>query len=206
MSMSASGSRAFQSTPSAWRETCRLVQLPRSVQNFNPLPPHGGRRIHAEPSATVVVISIHSLRMEGDDVDKIDDNVAVGNFNPLPPHGGRPASLDAYQCPCDYFNPLPPHGGRHSYFFIFLPRILISIHSLRMEGDASTAETAKAIQHFNPLPPHGGRHDQSRHIVYRHKFQSTPSAWRETVLIGISFFPNTEFQSTPSAWRETCSF
>ena len=79
----------------------------------------------------------------------------------------------------------------------------ISIHSLRMEGDPSpTWEASK------PMP-----------------FQSTPSAWRETVLqvVGQSTghhfnplpphggrplfrsrfrFPR-KFQSTPSAWRET---
>ena len=79
----------------------------------------------------------------------------------------------------------------------------ISIHSLRMEGDPSpTWEASK------PMP-----------------FQSTPSAWRETVLqvVGQStghhfnplpphggrpensknFSNHPTFQSTPSAWRET---
>ena len=35
--------------------------------------------------------------------------------------------------------------------------IVISIHSLRMEGDKLTAPRRKAIKYFNPLPPHGGR-------------------------------------------------
>ena len=33
----------FQSTPSAWRETCSLLSLPGCKLYFNPLPPHGGR-------------------------------------------------------------------------------------------------------------------------------------------------------------------
>ena len=35
-------------------------------RDFNPLPPHGGRRIRKEVFATMAIISIHSLRMEGD--------------------------------------------------------------------------------------------------------------------------------------------
>ncbi len=79
----------------------------------------------------------------------------------------------------------------------------ISIHSLRMEGDTLPLQTAQEV----------GR------------FQSTPSAWRETLVntgaypVSVHFNPlpphggrlsyHTEpanrdkFQSTPSAWRET---
>ena len=35
------------------------------------------------------LISIHSLRMEGDDTATIHQDAPAGNFNPLPPHGGR---------------------------------------------------------------------------------------------------------------------
>ena len=34
---------------------------------------------------------------------------------------------------------------------------VISIHSLRMEGDDSQVPQPRPYQHFNPLPPHGGR-------------------------------------------------
>ena len=56
---------AFQSTPSAWRET--------KVNTFHVAAP---------------VISIHSLRMEGDAVGIAVYRI-VTYFNPLPPHGGR---------------------------------------------------------------------------------------------------------------------
>ena len=168
----------FQSTPSAWRETHR-----RSIHvswhcYFNPLPPHGGRHYR--------LVTIIRAR----------------HFNPLPPHGGRP--LMFCYCPSvRNFNPLPPHGGRRSCR-VGCKRIrIISIHSLRMEGDEGTArktvfsgtfqstpsawrETKEipgemlSIGNFNPLPPHGGR----RRSFYIPKssfiFQSTPSAWRET--------------------------
>ena len=79
---------AFQSTPSAWRETYLCTMGFPQCSHFNPLPPHGGRlkRLFAKidvnsfqstPSAwretrsasswiALRRISIHSLRMEGD--------------------------------------------------------------------------------------------------------------------------------------------
>ena len=78
----------FQSTPSAWRETIGVVETVTPIWDFNPLPPHGGRRtfllmlllhrtFQSTPSAwretdrihdgrNSEAISIHSLRMEGD--------------------------------------------------------------------------------------------------------------------------------------------
>ena len=78
----------FQSTPSAWRETKHHTASKTERNHFNPLPPHGGRpsknpsiqsttTFQSTPSAwreTInslllnfhSIISIHSLRMEGD--------------------------------------------------------------------------------------------------------------------------------------------
>ena len=124
--------KTFQSTPSAWRETSVPI-----------------RRMGTSP------ISIHSLRMEGDELSQYNFG-GIGHFNPLPPHGGR-RNLDTGQASIYYFNPLPPHGGRPcscTYSFIVLEFqstpsawretdtmddlcdfMSISIHSLRMEGD-----------------------------------------------------------------------
>ena len=102
----------FQSTPSAWRETCPGDFCKRSGRYFNPLPPHGGRPLpspfaawepvpfQSTPSAWRETsthfsgrqkkkISIHSLRMEGD-VFLERSKALEAHFNPLPPHGGRP--------------------------------------------------------------------------------------------------------------------
>ena len=79
-----------------------------------------------------------------------------------------------------YFNPLPPYGGRHynmptqraMEIFQSTPSVWretaqsiainsdykISIHSLRMEGDADAEAEARGEGDFNPLPPYGGRH------------------------------------------------
>ena len=103
-----------------------------------------------------------------------------------------------------YFNPLPPHGGRLLPAPDSYPPVPISIHSLRMEGDIV---------------------GKSRIVVIA-RFQSTPSAWRETdtdkprvnLRYDISIhslrmegdslrmtliLTHISFQSTPSAWRET---
>ena len=63
---------SFQSTPSAWRETKPGGGFVNGNSNFNPLPPHGGR--HREQFQQMISdsISIHSLRMEGDNVRKYD--------------------------------------------------------------------------------------------------------------------------------------
>ena len=80
------------------------------------------------------------------------------HFNPLPPHGGRPNGR-YYPYPKQHFNPLPPHGGRPLGHEAYSCDIQISIHSLRMEGDTTNPW-------FVSLP---------------FTFQSTPSAWRETL-------------------------
>ena len=65
------------------------------------------------------------------------------------------------------FNPLPPHGGR---------RVCRTL-------------PASAVN-FNPLPPHGGRRRFSVFLSAAEKsFQSTPSAWRETVLTSVAGLP-----------------
>ena len=43
-----------------------MVTVTAETIYFNPLPPHGGRPTNAAMSGIVVDISIHSLRMEGD--------------------------------------------------------------------------------------------------------------------------------------------
>ena len=71
-----------------------------------------------------------------------------------------------------------------------------------MEGDTLCADIQRGYKNFNPLPPHGGRRERHLHLVTGNGFQSTPSAWRETLTVFVNFRLSS-FQSTPSAWRET---
>ena len=79
----------------------------------------------------------------------------------------------------------------------------ISIHSLRMEGDNYVFRFENGKINFNPLPPHGGRPYFRKRPLRNQQFQSTPSAWRETIRLYLTVHMESVFQSTPSAWRET---
>ena len=79
----------------------------------------------------------------------------------------------------------------------------ISIHSLRMEGD--TRHEMRAV--LNPdISIHSLRMEGDETSVLPRRllesFQSTPSAWRETLVLWCIMMSES-FQSTPSAWRET---
>ena len=147
--------KEFQSTPSAWRETSFSFSSRFCFFiSIHSLRMEGDACV--SKIGTQAHISIHSLRMEGDDIPDAE-GTRQNHFNPLPPHGGRPDAT-SFCKPLHHFNPLPPHGGRLS---------------------ARTIERY-VTSHFNPLPPHGGRHATCDQDIRYAKFQSTPSAWRET--------------------------
>ena len=199
---------------------------------------------YAPPSA--LWISIHSLRMEGDrPVSASRKNCSTFQSTPsawretiylVENHKFRIISIHSLRMEGDfhfhfvlppnfYFNPLPPHGGRRLSFVTNPFSLTISIHSLRMEGDPLIQSLIQGITDFNPLPPHGGRRRNWKDCAISVKFQSTPSAWRETTsgnpgnmevenfnplpphggrpAADCRPFAVPPFQSTPSAWRET---
>ena len=126
--------------------------------DFNPLPPHGGRLKEIYDTRVALKISIHSLRMEGDQ------------------------GSSRYTAPSPHFNPLPPHGGRPSGILTMTIPHCISIHSLRMEGDiqrlGKSPEPRNISIHSLRMEGDGGG---DREILFEMTlFQSTPSAWRET--------------------------
>ena len=104
--------------------------------NFNPLPPHGGRHFSSAPCAppqafqstpsawretpgiSFILFTMLSFQSTPsawrETIPYLQDFQILGNFNPLPPHGGRPASFSSAFAPISHFNPLPPHGGRLS--------------------------------------------------------------------------------------------
>ncbi len=175
---------------------------PAVEENFNPLPPHGGRPIGKAVGDDVPDISIHSLRMEGDATLKHNWGISR-YFNPLPPHGGRLVAGYRRTHVARHFNPLPPHGGR-LFLFLFSVFMTENFNPLPPHGGRQlTFDLEYIITYFNPLPPHGGRPFSSSDRVTRSLFQSTPSAWRETSTWVMVLSRFTVFQSTPSAWRET---
>ena len=100
------------------------------------------------------------------------------------------------------FNPLPPCGGRLDQTAWVVGGSMISIHSLRVEGDQTAVCRLGTPKHFNPLPPCGGRLMDCPPWKDDFIFQSTPSVWRETQRDAVRGGSGL-FQSTPSVWRET---
>ena len=95
------------------------------------------------------------------------------HFNPLPPHGGRPLfSVHDFvdkifqSTPSAWRETLCPGGN--------MVHIVISIHSLRMEGDCRRRGRGTGRGHFNPLPPHGGRHLPPRRSQHGNYFNPLP--------------------------------
>ena len=104
-----------------------------SWKHFNPLPPHGGRLQYDFPALCINCISIHSLRMEGD-----EDSAEIMAEHDISIHSLRmegDKNLLQKHSWVLYFNPLPPHGGRQRVRHVQGRDRCISIHSLRMEGD-----------------------------------------------------------------------
>ena len=146
---------SFQSTPSVWRETDRY-RLCRAWQ----------------------MISIHSLRVEGDRLCKCPIHPQK-HFNPLPPCGGRPR-YDIIILVTVSFQSTPSVWRETKVSYPGGCQCHISIHSLRVEGDAVRSASCRSDTHFNPLPPCGGRRLPVYVLPVDRRFQSTPSVWRET--------------------------
>ena len=103
--------------------------------DFNPLPPHGGRRQGNFLRNDLESISIHSLRMEGDPCRNNIESALI-QFQSTP-SAWRETTL-LYQLSftqCTFQS--TPSAWRETRFTISdFSTSLISIHSLRMEGDA----------------------------------------------------------------------
>ena len=189
---------AFQSTLPAWGETGRRVFL-WSRGYFNPLSPHGERRVPNSPK------------------------IPRSYFNPLSPHGERRGAELEVTHAFVFQSTLPAWGETISLQFLTakdkfqstLPAWgetalaparpdldAISIHSPRMGRDAEHGHTYGGAVHFNPLSPHGERLGHGPRLHPLDVFQSTLPAWGETndeERLALLF----EFQSTLPAWGET---
>ena len=128
-----------------------------------------------------VPISIHSLRMEGDSLS-IPFTPKPAHFNPLPPHGGR-LYISSVIKSCGAFQSTPSAWRETSHPRQSSPYHIISIHSLRMEGDFLVAYC----------------------VFHVPAFQSTPSAWRETYFFHISILYDSNFNPLPPhGGRQLC--
>ena len=214
----------FQSTPSARRATRRIINQLRTIINFNPRPPRGGRPTRRAKKESQMFISIHALREEGDTARKTK-SINLSQFQSTP--SARRATIFSRpkRRKQSNFNPRPPRGGR-----LYVHRLYLSAIKFQSTPSARRA-TGRGLQshsrgrYFNPRPPRGGRPATSLQVYSSPIFQSTPSARRATScpwptaareayfnprpprggrpLQPNSINPNQQFQSTPSARRAT---
>ena len=154
--------------------------------DFNPLPPHGGRHIDLVDGDPAIIISIHSFRMEGDILAEwLFQNVII--FQSTPSAWRETSYFSVRFHISSKFQSTPSAWRETTIPENNLVSVVISIHSLRMEGDIVISPPRCAACHFNPLPPHGGRLTKVRSFILDWKFQSTPSAWRETLIYPLAF-------------------
>ena len=193
----------FLSTPSGWRATPKSRCSSSLRRDFYPRPPGGGRLVDANNAQLEFTISIHALRVEGDNAVRVY-TVSVTKFLSTP--SGWRATIerrilfDRKQ----NFYPRPPGGGRLGHEGRVGRRRTISIHALRVEGDAKAAARrrtvaisihalrvegddhrlrgGKASNDFYPRPPGGGRPPRRMLIPLTAGFLSTPSGWRATAV------------------------
>ena len=122
-----SGHILFLSTPSGWRATSNSSSQPSGVSDFYPRPPGGGRLSQLANQVFKCDISIHALRVEGDQRD--------GNA-----HGIHIISIHALRVEGD---PTIANAGRTP---------IISIHALREEGDFSPSSCIAKTPRFLSTP------------------------------------------------------
>ncbi len=103
--------------------------------DFYPRPPGGGRRYDRQLCFECLGISIHALRVEGDDgrayIELWCESISI---HALRVEGDPQSSVPAIMLKHNFY-PRPPGGGRPSLCRRSRPLGYISIHALRVEGD-----------------------------------------------------------------------
>ena len=127
------------------------------INHFNPLPPHGGRPVPVR--RRLYPLSFQSTPSAWRETIYGYIHSTLLTFQSTPSAWRETLRAVRLLTTGNYFNPLPPHGGRRG----------------------TTGVVAERLDHFNPLPPHGGRPGTAVQAGGTLRFQSTPSAWRETM-------------------------
>ena len=170
--------KKFLSTPSARRATVSFMPR-KSCLEFLSTP--SARRATEDPAipATMIFISIHALREEGD----VHHGQRAGrqkiSIHALREEGDI-ITVSVVTALFDFY-PRPPRGGRRTTSGFKSTTSLISIHALREEGDRKAAAGMPFVDvDFYPRPPRGGRPGGPPSAVNLCQFLSTPSARRAT--------------------------
>ncbi len=145
----------FQSTPLSRGETKGYSMCFCSIEHFNPLPSHEGRR-NAASSLRMGTAFQSTPLSRGETLMAFRKFSFWSYFNPLPSHEGRRPPIRGLRSKC-YFNPLPSHEGRLGR------NVEVYRHNKFQSTPLSRGETGIRQDgpggrgHFNPLPSHEGR-------------------------------------------------
>ena len=193
----------FLSTPSGWRATAisRSPSYPLFI-SIHALRVEGDNKDIVDAN-NAQLISIHALRVEGD--QRHDQSTGSGcdiSIHALRVEGDGCKRLKmAKSC---YFYPRPPGGGRPSLWMRcktqqkdFYPR---PPGGGRLDNDARFPVAGHISIHA--LRVEGDRGSQGRR-GRKAEFLSTPSGWRATLCFWSEQLPRPRFLSTPSGWRAT---
>ena len=151
-----SGNQKFLSTPSGWRATSMSPSTTGIVPGFLSTPSGWRATLHEYGQRKAMAISIHALRVEGDNWSAGAGRPA-GYFYPRPPGGGRLSLTFLCKRASTFLS--TPSGWRATFCFCGKPvESWISIHALRVEGDCEQCRFHGRKTHFYPRPPGGGRH------------------------------------------------
>ncbi len=162
----------FLSTPSGWRATLFCFRLAVSLKiSIHALRVEGDeQKIDDEKS---VRISIHALRVEG---DRLNNDLYLARLV-ISIHAlrveGDVLRLDLHLHNCISIHALRVEGDL--FLCRCLIKFLISIHALRVEGDLSHPIMMQLrVSYFYPRPPGGGRHARCFQLVKINYFYPRP--------------------------------
>ena len=146
-------------------------------------------------------ISIHALRVEGDD-GHIQLYARTHRFLSTP--SGWRATWDKSETYIDTEFLSTPSGWRATTHPVdVVVQKIISIHALRVEGDARLYRGVLISRiSIHALRVEGDGRDMIQDLN-KLQFLSTPSGWRATAFFFNGFSHVSVFLSTPSGWRAT---
>ena len=147
-----------------WRETCSAPESVRCAPHFNPLPPCGGRRNKIGRVTHLRRISIHSLRVEGDN-EYSHLSLPCSVFQSTPSVWRETSINSDFISSAFRFQSTPSVWRETGTAQKWASGEHISIHSLRVEGDLNAPEYLVKGINFNPLPPCGGRQSCSNFFL-----------------------------------------
>ena len=173
-----------------------------ATQNFYPRPPGGGRQGFNTRKAGAN--NFYPRPPGGGRPCDCKRTLLPVDFYPRPPGGGRREAWRKFCCSSPNFYPRPPDGGRSHFSPWKIGYECISIHALRVEGDAKLGVSFAV---HRPISIHALRVEGDPWAKIRHTHKITISIHALRVEGDVPFGANSYlfilFLSTPSGWRAT---